>query len=362
MAEGGEGFEEMDKSGGFGLPPPPRLAAARCCCPNYALNLLKSFKFDFEISLAWYSHSFRTMSKARPIHPGTTYLITRRTERRHCLLRPDLVLNAFVLYSFIVSARRHGILLHAFCVMSTHMHYVITDPTGRLPRFLELFHRLAAIGVKIIRFWDGAVWDRSQTSVVELGSRQAIVEKIAYTLANPVEAGLVATAQEWPGIKTSVDDIGQTTLEAKRPNQYFRAKNPLWTLDAFLEVTLPPSIDPSEAQAFRAEIQKELSDREEAAGAKFPPHTVLGAENVIKVDPESRTTSHEPKFQRQPTFALGRGATKAMREAMIAKRRAFQTAYAKAFEEWRAGNRTITFPAGTYAMHVIHKVNVASCE
>jgi putative transposase len=300
------------------------------------------------------------MSKARPIHPGTTYLITRRTERRHCLLRPDLMINAFILYAFVISARRHGMLLHAFCAMSTHMHYVITDPTGRLPRFLEMFHRLAAIGVKIIRFWDGAVWDRSQTSVVELGSRQAIVEKIAYALANPVEAGLVTTAHEWPGIKTSVDDIGQKTLEARRPSQYFRAKNPLWVLDAFLDVSLPPSITPADAQRFRDEIQKELSDRVTAASAKIPANAVLGAENATKVDPESRITSHEPKFQRQPTFALGRGATKEMREAMIAKRRAFQAAYTTALQEWRAGDRLVTFPAGTYAMRVIHNANVAT--
>lgn len=299
------------------------------------------------------------MSKARPIHPGTTYLITRRTERRHCLLRPDLLINAFILYAFVISARRHGMLLHAFCAMSTHMHYVITDSTGRLPRFLEMFHRLAAIGVKIIRFWDGAVWDRSQTSVVELGSRQAIVEKIAYTLANPVEAGLVQTAQEWPGIKTTIDDIGQKTLEARRPSQYFRAKNPLWVLDAFLDVSLPPSILPSDAQRFRDEIQEELTRLESSANARIPSPKVLGAKKAMEIEPESRITTHEPAFQRKPTFALGRGATKEMREAMIAKRRAFQTAYAKAFEEWQAGNRSVTFPAGTYAMRVIHGVNVA---
>jgi len=129
--------------------------------------------------LAWYSQYAQPMSKARSIHPGTTYLITRRTERRHCLLRPDLVMNAFLLYAFVISARRHGMMLHAFCAMSTHVHYVITDPSGRLPRFLEMFHRLVAIAVKIIRLWDGAVWERSQTSVVELCTRQAIVEKIA---------------------------------------------------------------------------------------------------------------------------------------------------------------------------------------
>jgi putative transposase len=300
------------------------------------------------------------MSQARSIHPGTTYLITRRTERRHCLLRPDLLINAFIFYTFIVSARRYGILLHAFCAMSTHMHYVVTDPEGQLPRFLEMFHRIVAIGIRIIHAWDGSVWDRSQTSVVELNTRQAIVEKIAYTLANPVEAGLVWNAQDWPGAKTTVEDIGQSTLKVQRPNKYFRAKNSEWILNAQLAITLPPSIPSAEAQVFREDIRNELRKLENAAHERIPQHKVLGAKRASKVSPESRITTREPACQRNPTFALGRGAAKEVRLAAIAKLRAFRSAYREAWSKWRAGDRSVVFPAGTYAMRVIHRANVAS--
>ena len=298
------------------------------------------------------------MSTARPIHPGITYLITRRTERRHCLLRPDPEMNAFITYALIVSAHRHGILLHAFCAMSTHLHYVITDPLGRLPRFLEMFHRLVALGVKILRKWDGAVWNRSQTSVVELCTRQAIVEKIAYTLANPVEAGLVWNADEWPGAKTSVNDIGNNALEARRPSQYFRAKNPKWAANAQHWISLPPSIDATDARAFCDDIREELANLESAAHSKMPQHKVLGAQRVIKVSPESRTTSHEATRQRNPTFAVGRGDTKELRTKAIAALRSFRAGYRDALQKWRAGDRSVVFPAGTYAMRVIHGANV----
>ncbi len=299
------------------------------------------------------------MSQARPIRPGTTYLITRRIERRYCLLRPDRTINAFILYAFIVSARRHGILLHAFCAMSTHMHYVVSDPDGKLPKFLRMFHRLVALGVKAIRHWDGAVWNRSQTSVVELCTRQAIAEKIAYALANPVRAGLVRFAREWPGFKTSVNDIGAEKLHGQRPKECFNAKNDNWKLQVEYDVSLPPSIPTADARDFREEIQRELARLEAAAHAAIPISKVLGVKRVYKLNPQSRITSYEPARQLNPTIAAGKGNAEALQAAKQA-RREFQRAYRLARESWRSGNHDVEFPAGTYAMRVFHAANVAS--
>jgi putative transposase len=301
------------------------------------------------------------MSQPRPIHPGTTYLITRRTERRHCLLRPDPEMTRFILFAFIVSAYRHGIQLHAFCAMSTHLHYVVSDPRGKLPSFLAMFHRLVALGIKTLRKWDGAPWNRAQTSVVELCTREAIVEKIAYTLANPVQAGLVRHAHEWPGAKTAVNDIGLGAIQAKRPDVCFDPKNPQWVLDAKLEVSLPPPIPEADAQAFRDDIAAELAKLEAAAHMTIPPHAVLGAKRAAKVPPETRITTFEPSRQHNPTFAVGRGNADAARNAARATR-AFRASYRKALAAWRAGDRTVVFPAGTYGMRVFHGANVAPSQ
>src|SRR6202012_3257013 len=117
-----------------------------------------------------------------------TYFITRRTLRRHLLLRPDAAITQLVVYLLAVSARRYGLEVHALCAMSTHLHLVVTDVNGVLPRFLQFFHRIVALGTKVLRTWEGPVWDHEATSVVRLPSREAMVEKIAYVLAHP-EAG-----------------------------------------------------------------------------------------------------------------------------------------------------------------------------
>ncbi|MFW5877451.1 MAG: transposase, partial [Myxococcota bacterium] len=110
----------------------------------------------------------RAMTKARRIRPGGTYLITRRTLRRHHLLTPDGKIDRVFLYVLAVYAGKHHIQVHLPMLMSTHEHLVLSDPDGLLPDFLRDLHRHVALPVKVIREWEGAVWDHEPTSVVEL--------------------------------------------------------------------------------------------------------------------------------------------------------------------------------------------------
>jgi len=154
------------------------------------------------------------MSLPRSILPGATYLLTRRVLRRHFLLRPDAEITEIteitnlILYALAVSAPRFGIQVHALCAMSTHLHLAVTDERGVLPSFLGFFHRIVALGAKVLRAWERPVWDHEPTSAVRLMTREAVVEKIAYTLANPVAAGLVRHAHEWPGAKGPYPNAG----------------------------------------------------------------------------------------------------------------------------------------------------------
>src|SRR6185503_18929727 len=111
------------------------------------------------------------MSQPREIVPGATYLVTRRTLRRHFLFRPDAAITQLLVYALAVSAHRYGVQVHAFCAMSTHLHLVLTDVKGALPLFLQFFHRLVALGTKVLRAWEGPVWDHDATSVVRLLTR-----------------------------------------------------------------------------------------------------------------------------------------------------------------------------------------------
>ena len=297
------------------------------------------------------------MSKPRQILPMATYLITRRTILRHMLLRPDRVMNQIFVYLLAVTAHRHGLRVHAFCAMSDHIHLVVTDERAILPAFLRAFHRIVALCTQVLRKWDASVWDHSPTSVVRLETPAAVVEKIAYVLANPVAAGLVRHAHEWPGAKVLVDEIGQGTLRASRPGVYLNPKK--WPAEAELPISLPPGVEPAQASSFRDQIATEVARLEAATHTEIAERRrgVLGAERARTVSPARRATTPEPRFDRNPTFAVGRDQGDAWRRAAAAVR-AFQASYRAALEQWCAGVRSVVFPAGTWLMRALHNAAV----
>lgn len=299
------------------------------------------------------------MSQPHSIVPGATYLITRRTLLRHLLFRPDAAITRLIIYSLTVSASRFGIQVHAFCAMSTHLHVVLTDTHGLLPRFLQFFHRLVALGTKVIRSWEGPVWDHEATSLVRLLTRQSVVEKIAYTLANPVAAGLVRHAHEWPGATVLVDQIGRGVLRTMRPDAYFDPTNKSWPEEAMLSVTLPPGVVEGDAAKFRGEVAAELSREEARARENLDRRGVpiLGAKRAAAVSPHARATSFEELRKCNPTFAVGHGQGEMWQRAVVALR-AFRSSYREALQVWRTGGRSVVFPAGTWWMRVLHAVAV----
>lgn len=298
------------------------------------------------------------MSQPRRVVPGMTVLVTRRTQRRTHLLRPDPQVNRFFLYALAVVARRHGIMVHAAVLMSTHEHLVVTDMRGCLPRFLAELHRLIALGVKVLRGWEGEVWDGGQTSVVELCTPAAVIEKLAYVAANPVAAGLVQEACEWPGVTTTPSDLGRATWTASRPDLYLDAKNPMWPSEATLELTMPPRLRMSDEQV-RDAVAAELKGLEAAARAEVCSKgwTVVGPERIRKLSPFQRAKSWEPLRSPNPTFAVGRRQRKAF-FAAAGLLRAFRTKYKQALDSWRAGIREVVFPNETWLMRMVHNVPV----
>jgi hypothetical protein len=299
------------------------------------------------------------VSYPRRVLPGMTVLVTRRVLRRTHLLRPDPELNNLFLYCLAVVAARHGILVHCAIVMSSHMHLVLTDTRGTLPRFLQELHRLLALGVKVLRKWEGAVWDHEKTSVVELRTEQAVLEKIAYCIANPVTAGLVRRAHQWPGVTAQPQQLGRVSWTARRPDFYFEQDNPQWPVVATLRLTMP-DLRMSHTR-MREEVARELAGLEtdahlavQAKGWRF-----VGPEKITSLSPFDRATSWEPLRSGNPTFAVGRGQRQAFFEAVIVLR-AFRQTYRAALEAWRRGLRNVLFPPGTWFMAWAHAAQVAS--
>jgi len=148
-------------------------------------------------------------------------------------------------------------------------------------------------------------------------------------------------------------------LSAGRPGRFFDAR--FWDANASLAVTLPPMLlaEIGEDEA-RRRIRKEV-DRQVAkarADIKAKGWRVLGAIAARHVGPFDRARTWETFGVIHPTFATGPGRVTERIEA-AKEVVAFRESYRACWRRYRAGERDIVWPYGTYLMRARHGMSVA---
>jgi putative transposase len=290
------------------------------------------------------------MTSPRAVHAGATYLMTRRCLNRLLLLRPSATVTQVFAYVLARAAKRTGVQVHAFCVLSNHYHLVVSDPQARLPEFAQYLDSLVARATNaLLGRWEH-FWGGHSYSAVALGSAEDIVSKVAYALANPVAAGLVEAGHLWPGLWSNPADFG-TTVRVRRPDHFFdsRGQQPEWE---DLELVVPVGF--LSADDFRAQAQAELSRQEQAA--REEDHGCLGVQRVLAVSAHARPRVGEPRRGLSPRVAA---RDRWRRMELLQRLKSFLTDYADALRLWREGKVEPVFPSGTYLMRVAHGVACA---
>jgi len=286
----------------------------------------------------------------RHIIPGTTYLVTRRCSERRNFLKPTEMVSQIFLYVLALAARRFHVDVHAFCVLSNHYHLVVTDREARLPAFVQYLDSLVARATNAwLGRWEGFWASGSSYSAVTNEATSDVVRKIAYTLANPVAAGLVASGSDWPGLRSSPAQLASAvTFRAPRPKVFFRPKASMPDV-VELSLALPPGFDGS--QEFRDAVSAETHALEERARREVAKEgrSFLGRARILAQDPNARPTSREPRRKLNPRVAA---IDTWRRLEALSRTAAFLTDYRCALQKLRAGVRDAVFPAGTYLLRV----------
>ena len=260
-------------------------------------------------------------------------------------MRPDDQTTRAFLYCLAVSARRSQVQVIFFLAMSNHYHAGIFDPEGRLPAFLEHFHKLFARHQNALRGrWEN-FWSSEQTSVVELLEAEDVLNKMVYTLVNPVKAALVARAHEWPGATSLTAHLHGESIRTVRPTVFFRPDGPMPD-EELLTVTLPPFMMGEPIEQFRATLRERIAvvEDREAVLRLQTGRRVLGVRAVLRQRWFDRPKTVAPRRKPNPRFACH--DLQRRLEAM-SQYRAFVAAYKLARERVLAGLEAI-FPAGTY--------------
>lgn len=99
---------------------------------------------------------------------------------------------------FEAQARQHGVALHAYVLMDNHFHLLATPQTAAgIPKFMQ------AVGRSYVRYFNdlhqrrGTLWEgRYRATLIQ--AERFLLPCMAYIDLNPVRAGLVAQASDYP--------------------------------------------------------------------------------------------------------------------------------------------------------------------
>ena len=299
------------------------------------------------------------MSAPRLVLPASSYLVTRRCSERRFFLLPSELTNQIFLYCMAIAAERTGVQVHAFCVLSNHYHLVVTDPDARLPECMQLMNSLIARALNASR----GRWEQcfeaggASYSAVRLESPDSLVEKLVYTLANPVSSGLVRHSHSWPGLWSRPRDLMGEPLVVVRPRQFFRHEDDggRLPLTASLQLARPPGFGDLADDTLRELIAGRLLERENelAAIAAAKGRSFLGVRTVLAQHWNDAPATSEPRRKLDPRVAE---KDRSRRIAALQRLVDFWHGYRAAWLRFAAGDHATPFPQGTYAMRVRYGV------
>jgi putative transposase len=223
---------------------------------------------------------------------------------------------------------------------------------GSLPAFQQYMDSLIARALNsTLGRWDH-FWEQGSYSGVTLGTPEDALEKMAYTLANPVAAGLVRRGKEWPGVRSSPEQVAAAKVTVRRPDRFFRKDSPMPEA-VELELACPPGL--GSVEELRQALAKRIEELEDAAARRLAEEgrSFLGARRVMAQKPFARPAPVEPRRVLNPRLAC-RDRWKRI-EALL-RLKTFLSDYRAAWCRYARGLRDTIFPAGTYWMRVLHGV------
>src|SRR5690606_12627907 len=361
------------------------------------------------------------MTDSRRLIPSQGHTVCRGTRSRTLFLNPSSLVNSVVLYCLGLAQERHGVAVHAATFESTHYHLGITDTAerSRLSDFERDLNVNVARALKAHYGRGENLWrNPGSYDNTEVHTAPDLEDQLCYVWAQVVKDGLVETPEAWEGVRFLPEDMGRTLVIPKPEGAFFGSRKPKgWeptygpareelrrlrrrlrqearrrmnardrargpsrrrrrrkekeraprpvrhrsTLPEQVKLTIspPPGYEHMSLDEVRAYFRNRLDAylgvvmaEREAEGLT----TFLGRAAIKAEDPRDSLGDTFPTFARNPRIACKDPKLRvALLDGLVAWRGSVRAALAR----WKGGDRSATFPHGTYWMVRFHG---ASCE
>jgi len=284
---------------------------------------------------------------------GKYYLVTRRCTQRKFLLLAGKLADALFLYALGNARLRTHMKIIGYVVLNNHYHLVVYDAFANIAAFAHHLNMFVARSFNKAFERAENFWASDSMSVVELPTRQAVVDKLAYTLANPVKAGLVGRASAWFGLTSWHAMLDGKTRMTPRPRVFYRKTAPEFSTVP-IEIPDGPDAMLGPRAKFIADVVAAVRVIENGCDAERRKNgtKVMQRDAVLKQRRESSPTSRHKMFGLRPRVAC---RSQWARVAALQRNREFEAQHAAAVARLRAG-LVPDFPVGTVAMkHLVLK-------
>lgn len=273
-------------------------------------------------------------------------------------MRPSEEVRGIFRYLIALLAARHGVAVHAFVVLSNHLHLLKTDGQAEMPAFMRDLLAQATRRLNSVLVREGPLWDARRYSSVEVHGEGAAWDKLVYVMTNPIKHGLVSRPEDWPGLITLISDIRAGKVTVERPD-----------LPCFMGSTLPERVEldlvppPALGHMTREEYADQLELRVRERVRELSSHFLslgkapLGAERVLAADPNDRPVVDLEKSGLDPRIS-GLEESSVYHRELVEELKEWRRAYWEARSRWSRDPR-VKFPYGTYAMRVHYNARVA---
>ena len=285
------------------------------------------------------------MTKPRRHIAGQVAELTRQCTQRQFMLRPDDYINKVIPFEIGKAANKHGQDVYAAMAMSNHVHFGVGDTTGERSKFMQD----SMSGIARARNCDldrtGHFWASGGYGDTVLLDRDAIERKLLYIWLNPVRAGLVKRAEDWPGFMILPCHWGET-IRIEKPGKFYGRKNP--DVVEFVPKR-PPGYEDMSLEEVKAHFENllRIAEDEIAELRKEQGLTYRGKKSVCADNPFKTPTTKAPRGQISPRFATKNAD---LLISAIHRYRGFCDDYETQRQRWVAGTKPVRFPSGTVSL------------